>query len=158
MSKQLTEEQIEFITSLFDHCELNELKKLRTPEELQLFASYHNRDGGEYAYRWVIENPKCDKGTALMIYWRAEPVTLYEEYLQEEDVPAHARDIYQTTKEIEKRVQSGFYKNHIFKYDALTEGYLEESFDTSELKQVIPKEMFEFNQGKEWEDPLNMED
>jgi hypothetical protein len=156
--QQLTEEQIKYIESLFDYCEIKDLKKLKTPEELHLFIYYHNRDGGEFAYRWVIENTKCDKGTALMVYWRAEPVYFYEKYAQEKEVPEHALDIYQTIKEIEKRIQAGFYKNHIFKYDAISEGYLSKGFDSSKLKQTIPKEMFEFDKGVVWENPLQVED
>jgi hypothetical protein len=86
--QELTKEQLEFIESLFDYCETKDLRKIKTPEELQLFANYHNRDGGEFAYRWVIENSKCDKGTALMVYWRSEPIYFYEKYSQEKDVPA----------------------------------------------------------------------
>lgn len=156
--KQLTKEQLEYIESLFDHCEIKDLKKLKTPEELQLFANYHNRGGGEYAYRWVIENPKCDRGTALMVYWMTDPVDFYKEYAKEDEVPAHAYDMYETMKEIEKRIKSGFYKNQKFKYDPVAGGNLSKAFDPSELKQPIPKEMFEFNQGEMWEDPLSIED
>jgi hypothetical protein len=72
--------------------------------------------------------------------------------------PADALDIYQTIKEIGKRIQSGFYKNHIFKYDAIKEGYLSKEFDSSKLKQTIPKEMFKFDKGVVWENPLQVED
>jgi len=43
-------------------------------EELHAFASKMNWDGGgaERLNR-VVAHPKCDRGTALMIYWRADP-------------------------------------------------------------------------------------
>lgn len=32
-----------------------------------------NCDNGLKPLRWIIEQPECDKGTALLIYWVSDP-------------------------------------------------------------------------------------
>ena len=93
-----------------------------------------------------------------MVYWRGEPLYLYKEYASTEEVESHDLDVYETSKEIEKRIQTDFYKKHDFKYDLKEEEYLSEGFILQELKQTIPIKMFDFNHGKIWENPLDTGD
>lgn len=42
-------------------------------EELHYLASIHNWDDDPTVLYWIIKSPKCDMGTAIMIFWLAEP-------------------------------------------------------------------------------------
>jgi hypothetical protein len=42
-------------------------------EELHYLASIYNWDDGPTVLNWIVESPKCDLGTAIMIFWLAEP-------------------------------------------------------------------------------------
>ncbi|MFK8163730.1 MAG: DUF4274 domain-containing protein [Lewinella sp.] len=44
-----------------------------TSEELHYLASIHNWDDDPTILRWIVESSKCDLGTAIMIFWLAEP-------------------------------------------------------------------------------------
>jgi hypothetical protein len=43
------------------------------PEELHQFAGNYNCDCGAEGLRRVIRHPHCDRGTALMVFWRLGP-------------------------------------------------------------------------------------
>lgn len=47
--------------------------KEASPDQWHQVASDWNWGSGEDALRWIIEQPKCDKATALLIFWRGEP-------------------------------------------------------------------------------------
>jgi hypothetical protein len=50
------------------------LSQVETPEELHEFVDRWNWDGGSEPIRRVLAHPLCDRGTALMVYWRLEPI------------------------------------------------------------------------------------
>src|SRR5437016_3485097 len=56
------------------------------PEELHLFAAIFNCDCGVEELRRVIRHPRCDLGTALMIFWRLGP-GWYFQHAAPEQVP-----------------------------------------------------------------------
>ena len=77
---ELTPEQSERVRRLVedqwhDWQEFDGILRQMSAEELHAFASKMNWDGGgaDRLMR-VLEQRKCDRGTALMIYWRADPV------------------------------------------------------------------------------------
>ncbi|MDH3609437.1 MAG: DUF4274 domain-containing protein [Gammaproteobacteria bacterium] len=57
------------ITSLMDKETHRFCLETKDPEELQIFVDHYNWDIGIHHMRQVIENPYCDAGTALMVYW-----------------------------------------------------------------------------------------
>ena len=50
------------------------LAQIESPEELHAFADQWNWDRGTPPMRRVLDHSLCDRGTALMIYWRIDPV------------------------------------------------------------------------------------
>lgn len=50
-----------------------ELAKVESPVELHYFALSYNWDSGDEALRAVLDHPRCDLGTATMIYWLSQP-------------------------------------------------------------------------------------
>lgn len=71
------------------------------PEELHYFAETWNWDGGFEALQMLLNNPSCDRGTALMIYWLAQPVFYYQQYADLSQVPPDHEDEYDFIDEIE---------------------------------------------------------
>jgi hypothetical protein len=61
------------------------LAELATPEELFLFASESHPAQEPGKWRWVIEHPLCDRGTALLVFWRNSPVRVYSDELCENE-------------------------------------------------------------------------
>ncbi|WP_300492201.1 DUF4274 domain-containing protein [Flavobacterium sp.] len=75
--------------------------------EEKLFAGteLYNWDNGlDWLYQ-VLDKKDCDKATALMIYWRADPNFYYSRYNSEADVPEGWQlEGYKLMKEAEKRL------------------------------------------------------
>jgi hypothetical protein len=77
------------------------------PEELHQFAANFNCDCGVEALRRVIRHPRCDQGTALMIFWRLGPGWFFQ-YQGREEVE-FGLDEYDLLIEIQsKYVAAGF--------------------------------------------------
>lgn len=94
---------------------LNQLQQeLNTPEKLHEFATHYNWDEGFEIPKWIINNPLCDKGTALMMYWHADP-QYFRQYAVREEVPSTGWKLqhYDLLREIEEKYLSGFYKHQI---------------------------------------------
>jgi hypothetical protein len=88
------------------------LAKMGT-EELHHFAMHFNWDCGIDELRHVLDHQKCDRGTALMIFWAGGPGYYYQ-YGSRDDVPEHERDAYDFLKEIEaKYMANGFARQTI---------------------------------------------
>ena len=73
--------------------------------ELHHFAQHFNWDGGTEELECVIDHPKCDAGTALLIFWLAGPVDCFRRAakgkLQDSEV-----ETYEWLKRIESRFVS----------------------------------------------------
>ena len=52
--------------------DFEKFQSLNSAEQYYL-ADIYNWDDGPIVLQWIVESPKCDKGTACMIFWRAEP-------------------------------------------------------------------------------------
>ena len=128
-------------------------KKLRTPEEWHQFALHWNWDDGFAPLQWIIEQPLCDRGTALHIYWHASPTWFYQ-FDGREDVRAHNGNIdeYDFLKNIEARYLSGFYTRQEIKFDPFNaDGDGDDLTATSAgvtLKQELPPELKQVTQGE----------
>lgn len=71
--------------------------------ELDQLARHHNWDDGVKKLQSVVEHPRCDLGTALMVYWLGEPEELAQ-YAKEADAPKHERAVVKLLRTIEARV------------------------------------------------------
>jgi len=73
------------------------------PEGLHQFAANFNCDCGVEELRRVIRHPRCDLGTALMIFWRLGPGWNFQ-YSRPELVPGYERNEYALLVEIQAKV------------------------------------------------------
>jgi len=71
--------------------------------ELDEIARHHNWDDGVKKLQTIVEHPRCDLGTALMVYWLGEPEELAE-YAKEADAPKAERAVVKLLRTIEARV------------------------------------------------------
>jgi Domain of unknown function (DUF4274) len=50
------------------------LAEVQSSEELHEFVDRWNWDGGTEPVRRALAHPLCDRGTALLVYWRIDPI------------------------------------------------------------------------------------
>jgi hypothetical protein len=113
-----TEDRTRVRATLYIACDKPDaVNALQNSWQLHLFASYWNWDNGTLdPLRRVIRDPRCDRGTALIVYWEADPVSLYEQAATKDDLePTYVdeRELFEFLVEIEERVADGFYTHHI---------------------------------------------
>jgi hypothetical protein len=114
------------------------------PEELHLFADGFNWDTGVEAVKRVIRHPLCDRGTALLIYWRGAPgyYARYSDHseITERDYVAH----FDLLREIEQKILAGHFRKHQFHYDPKSDhGHnMTTQYSSDRQKRQIPPEMF----------------
>jgi hypothetical protein len=58
---------------------------LRTPEELHYAAVRLDWDGDIEKLHRIVADPRCDRGTALAVYWMSEPVEYFAGCATRED-------------------------------------------------------------------------
>ena len=94
------------------------LKRISTysPEIWHKIALAWNWDNGITPLTWTISQPTCDKGTALLIYWRSGPGYMAK-YKTRNDVPEYEQTLYDLIAEIERKYVNGFYKTEAFAFD-----------------------------------------
>ncbi len=92
-----------------------------TTEELRRFAQKYSNWGDFPTLLFeVIRNPKCDKGTALHVFWSSDPVSFFELYADEEEAlkaGEYSRDYYQLLVELQEKYVEGFYLESDFYVD-----------------------------------------
>lgn len=114
-------------------------------EKLFVRTELYNWDNGNERLYQTLNNEHCDKATALMIYWRADPAFYYSRYNSETDVPEGWQlDGYRLMKEAEKLLLENNYPETI--------GYTPDEDripkDDSVLKK-IPTELLQPTKGVE---------
>ena len=118
----LTDRQIERITRLIeDQWESEDefasfFDSISDPEELHLFADGWNWDAGVEELDRVIEHPLCDRGTALLIYWRAKP-GYYLKYPDRAAVPHLDLAVYDLLRKIEALTVEKKFAGYQFPFD-----------------------------------------
>lgn len=89
-----------------------------TPWQMHEYADSFNWDDTLGPLRRIIRHPKCDLGTALLIFWRAEPQCHYEEmYNGSRDFIEFNGAAYYLLREILAKVQRKHYKRSEMPYD-----------------------------------------
>jgi hypothetical protein len=89
--------------------------KITAPEKLFLQVHLHNWDDGTDALARILGHRDCDRGTALLVYWRAQP-EYYAAFASEADVPDVNREGYRFVRAVEARLLAGRYPE-IIAYD-----------------------------------------
>ena len=145
MTRFLSKQQTDFIKDNFfessfagQEPDRKSFKKIETPSQLHYLAGIYNWDDGTEVLDWIISSPRCDKGTALLIFWRAEP-DYYTKFDNELEADTD-KEIYLLLRKIITNWQSGFYKKERFKFDPIAEGYNVDYRYPNE-KWQIPDEM-----------------
>jgi hypothetical protein len=115
-----------------------------SPEEWHQIAWNWNWDNGIEPLLWIIRQPQCNKGTALLIYWYSGPKWLYQ-YNNRDEVKPYNLISYDLVKEIEEKYTSGFYQNDNINFDPANDfdGHdWTKEYEEIEVKQNIPDMMF----------------
>jgi hypothetical protein len=87
-----------------------------TPVDWHQVAWNWNWDSGVEPLRWIIRQDRCDRGTALLIYWYGGPRYLAQ-YVQRGEVPGYAVEHYDLVMEIEAAYLAGRYTSTQIAFD-----------------------------------------
>lgn len=151
MTQFLSERQTDFIKGSFFEFSLSgrepdrkSFDRIETPAQLHYLANIYNWDDGTEVLDWIVSSPKCDKGTALLIFWRAEP-DYYTKFDNEVEADTD-QEIYLLLRKVIAKWQSGFYKKKRFQFDPIAEGY-DVDYRCPNEKWVIPDKMKKTTRG-----------
>lgn len=117
-----------------------------SPLELHAFARHSPLDTGLDDLRAIAADSRCDRGTALMLYWRTDGIF----GKRRNEVAEHERELYNLAVAIEQRYLTGFYTGQQVRFDPCDRA------DTGNDWRVmvagatrdIPEEMFHASPGK----------
>jgi hypothetical protein len=116
----------------------NHFQFLQTPEEIHVYADKFNWDSSLESLYWILENPLCELGTAVMLYWKATPLYFYEKYESREKFaeqkPSYYTDedwfkTYDLIKIIEKKFDEDFYKTRVIQYSVSKDENMLDDFE-----------------------------
>lgn len=92
------------------------LASANDPEELHHFGERWNWGAGTLEYLWpVVRNPACQRATALLLFWSAQPED-YRRYASLDEVPDAERDVYRFIKHIEKEFLADRFARGLIEY------------------------------------------
>ena len=96
---------------------LSAYELLQTSEELHLLASQWNWDDGmtEMLLSRIVDDERCDKGTAALIYWNTDG--LFAAYSGSDEVPEWARGIFSLCLRIEEKFVKGEFRSCVIGFD-----------------------------------------
>ena len=94
--------------------------KLNSAEQYYL-AEHYNWDDGVEVLNWIIDSKKCDKGTAAMIFWKAEPDYYMERTLA--TIEDYERDVFELLQKILLKFKNSKFKRSKLKFDPVAAGY-----------------------------------
>ena len=87
-----------------------------TPETLHRRAISYNWDAGVAGARRIVQHPACDRGTALLLYWRLAPHAL-RRHPDAASAPARLRAAVALAWELEARLLAGDFATCLFGFD-----------------------------------------
>ena len=122
-------------------------KVIKTSQQLHEYMGKYNWDIGLEIPYWAIRNPLCDRGTALMIYWKAG-AGYFCQYKDRNSIPLYEIEGYDLIIEIENKYNSNFYSINEIKFnpssdlekDTKGHNWIEEYQDLPQRRK-IPKQM-----------------
>lgn len=144
MNTELTSEQYDRVMRVL--YENQPVETLQSPEELHQFAWSYNWDDGLEALRRLVNHPLCDKGTALLIYWRAGPGFLYQ-YVTVDEIPDDYlfKDEYEFVSALEQKYLLNGFASAAIAFDPKKDegtNWTKEYQETSR-NRPIPDEMYQ---------------
>ncbi len=90
-------------------------------EEQYFLVSIYNWDDGIEVLDWVVESDKCDLGTAIQIFWLAEPDYYFE--FSETTIDEYEKGVWELLQKILRKVRGGEFENKKFEFIPVEEGY-----------------------------------
>jgi len=125
-----------------------------SPDVWHQVAMGWNWDGGVAPLAWIIRQPQCDIGTALLVYWRGGP-GWDKQFLSRDEVPAHRLEVFDLLEEVEGRLVSGFYSRQKISFNPHNDdGYdWTTSYVHIPAKRKIPSELYESTPGHSLSQP-----
>lgn len=133
----------EYTASLIEYLQKSD------PDEWHKIARGWNWDGGVGPLSWLIRQPQCDRGTALLIYWKGGPGFL-KQYGTREEVPGFISvEQYDLSKEVEGRLLSGFYGRHDIAFNPRDHEDYDWTTRHDEASEKIPQQLFDATSGRD---------
>lgn len=120
-----------------------------TPDEWHQVAWQWNWDSGVEPLRWIIGQPACDRGTALLIYWYGGPRYL-SQYASREEVPDYSLEDYDLVMAIERAYLGGFYTRQEIAFDPADDAGFDwtAEYASEPLLRPIPAVMYAASPGR----------
>ncbi len=100
--------------------DFEKFKTLNSAEQYYLADNY-NWDDGTIVLDWIIDSPKCDKGTASLIFWRAEPDFYFD--FTTETIEDYEKPVWNLLQNIVRKFRKNGFMNSRYKFDPIVEGY-----------------------------------
>lgn len=119
-------------------------QSLSSAEQYILVKEY-NWDDGTQVLNWIIDSEKCDRGTATMMFWLAEP-DFYFDYQTEEDIDEWARDVWRLLQRIVGRFRSNDFTSSRFGFIPTRQGY-QTDWDSATGIWELPLSLVKGNEG-----------
>lgn len=116
-------------------------KTLNSTEQYFL-AEIYNWDDGIQVLEWIINSEKCDKGTALMIFWKSSPDYYFEN--EKNEIPVYEMETFNLLNKIVNKFQNKSFNNSKLKYNP-KDDFEFEDYDFTDWE--IPNEMLESTHG-----------
>lgn len=120
-----------------------------TPEDWHQVAWSWNWDAGTEPLQWIIRQPNCDRGTALLIYWHAGPRWMAQ-YASRDEAPSYQHEGYDLIMEIEAAYLAGRYTNTQISFDPRDDlGYdWTAEYADQPYRRPIPQQMYFASPGR----------
>jgi len=115
-----------------------EFFKTLNSKELHFCADIFNWDSGTLVLQWIIDSPKCDKGTAALIFWCGNPD--YYIHSTRDTVADYSLDLFDLLQKIIYKFKHNEFKHHKIKFNPQKEGYQTE-WETELDIWKLPKEL-----------------
>lgn len=147
MKYKVSEKRAKFLDENFFEFSFNE----KTPDksifdaiteavELHYIADKFNWDDGPEVLNWIVNSPICDKGTAKLIFWRAQP-DHYTRFADPKEAD-HDADVYELLRDIIDNFENNFYKSERIFYDPRQDSAISDvDYINPNTKWTIPEHL-----------------
>ncbi len=93
---------------------LSILSSFNSAVDLCAYAEVYNWDDGFEIPRAIANHPSCDHGTALLLFWLADPIPYLSNEIERDD---YNRDWFDFCELMSHRLKKGHYSNAEIRYD-----------------------------------------
>jgi hypothetical protein len=110
---------------------------ITNPVEYHLIAANYNWDDGPEVLTWIVTSPLCDRATAQLLFWRAQPA-FYTQFTSAEEAEYEA-EVYILLRTIIQQWEAGAYTGSLIAYDPRTDALAEDiNYHYPQEKWAIP--------------------